>query len=102
MTFISGKKSVAVNCLLDTGSGRSYLSAEVLRGLGSIETIGMNCQIRLSTLLGECDQTFKEVALEIDLGCGNSVTSHVLVTEPIDLSAMTDKFETFVKCLPGC
>ena len=56
VTFIRGKKSVAVNCLLDTGSGRSYLSAEVLRGLGSIETIGINCQIRLSTLLGECDE----------------------------------------------
>ena len=93
VTFIRGKKSVAVNCLLDTGSRRSYLSAEVLRGLGSIETIGMNCQIRLSTLLGECDQTFKEVALEIDLGCGNPVTSHVLVAESIDLSVRLTNLE---------
>ena len=93
VTFIKGKKSVAVNCLLDTGSGRSYLSAEVLRGLGSIETIGMNCQIRLSTLLGECDLTFKEVALEIDLGCGNPVTSHVLAAESIDLSVRLTNLE---------
>ena len=76
-----------------TGSGRSYLSAEVLRGWGSIETIGMNCQIRLSNLLGECDQTFKEVAQEIDLGCGKPVTSHVLVAESIDLSVRLTNLE---------
>ena len=93
VTFFRGKKSVAVNCLLDTGSGRSYLSAEVLRVWGSIETIGMNCQIRLSTLLGECDQTFKEMALGIDLGCGNPVTSHVLVAESIDLSVRLTNLE---------
>ena len=93
VTFIRRKKSVTVNCLLDTRSGRSYLSAEMLRGLGSIETIGMNCQVRLSTLLGKCDQTFKEVALEIDLGCGNPVTSHVLVAESIDLSVRLTNLE---------
>ena len=92
MTFIRAKKSVAVNCLLDTGSGRSYLSAEVLRGWGSIETIGMNCQIRISTLLGECDQTFKEVALEIDLGCEKPVTSHCFSTRVDRFVCPTDKF----------
>ena len=101
VTFIRGKKSVAVNCLLDTGSGRSYLSAQVLRGWGSIETISINCQIRLSTLLGECDQTFKEVTLEIDLGCENPVKSRF--SSRVDrFVCPTDKFGTFVKCLPGC
>ncbi|CAE1251573.1 adk [Acanthosepion pharaonis] len=39
VTFFNGEKMVSVNCLLDTGSGRSYLSADVLRDLGSVETV---------------------------------------------------------------
>lgn len=51
VNFTREMESVAVNCLLDTGSGCLYLSANVLQDLGLIETIDMDCQIRFSTLL---------------------------------------------------
>ena len=91
VTFTRGEKTVSANCLLDTGSGRSYLSADVLRTMGSMESIGMDCQLRLSTLLGECEQRFREVNLEVDLGSGNALSSPILVANAMDLSVrLTD------------
>ncbi|CAE1330246.1 unnamed protein product [Acanthosepion pharaonis] len=94
--FFNGEKMVSVNCLLDTGSGRSYLSADVLRDLGSVETVGVSCRLRLFTLLGECDRNFTEVVLGVDLGSGEALASSVLVTDAMDLSVRLAHLETLL------
>ncbi|CAE1269627.1 unnamed protein product [Acanthosepion pharaonis] len=94
--FSMEKKMVSVNCLLDTGSGRSYLSADVLRDLGSVETVGVSCRLRLFTLLGECDRNFTEVVLGVDLGSGEALASSVLVTDAMDLSVRLAHLETLL------
>ncbi|CAE1165830.1 unnamed protein product [Acanthosepion pharaonis] len=96
VTFFNGEKMVSVNCLLDTGSGRSYLSADVLRDLGSVETVGVSCRLRLFTLLGECDRNFTEVVLGVDLGSGEALASSVLVTDAMDLSVRLAHLETLL------
>ncbi|CAE1307976.1 unnamed protein product [Acanthosepion pharaonis] len=94
--FFQWRKMVSVNCLLDTGSGRSYLSADVLRDLGSVETVGVSCRFRLFTLLGECDRNFTEVVLGVDLGSGEALASSVLVTDAMDLSVRLAHLETLL------
>ena len=101
VTFSCREKTVSVNCLLDTGSGRSYLSADVLWGLCSIETIGVNFQLKQSTFLGECHRGFTEVVLGIDLGLGKTVTSPVLVADVMDLSVRLPNLESLLRGFRG-
>lgn len=58
----------AINCLLYTGSVWSYLSSEVLMPLGTLESVGLDCDFSLSTILGDCDKCFKTIFLETDVG----------------------------------
>lgn len=76
VTFRKNNKQVTVNCLLNTGSCRTYLSSERLKPLGRSATIGRDCEINLATILGECSRKFTEVVLEAN------VVSHC----PISLS----------------
>lgn len=76
VTFGWEGRTVSVNCLLDTGSGWIYLSEDVLQSLGPIDSVRLNCYLRLTTLVGECDQRFKEVVLDVDLRSGS--TQHSL------------------------
>ena len=72
VTFCSEEKTVSVNCLLYTGSGRASLSADVIQTLGPMDSIGIDCQLKLSTLLGEYDRNFREVVLEISWSFGRA------------------------------
>lgn len=62
-----------------------YLSREVLLPLCCLESFSLDCDLRLSTLLGECEKWFKEVNLETDLGTGHVWPFPVLVDEALDL-----------------
>lgn len=53
------ERTVSVNFLLDNGSCRIYLSGYVLQFLGPIDSVGLGCYLRLTTLLGECEQRVK-------------------------------------------
>lgn len=86
VTFSYGASEVSVNCLLDTGSGRTYLSSRILGYLCPEEPVGAQCQLKLSTFLGECLQQFTEIVLETDLGAGDTVRCPVLVSGTLDLS----------------
>ena len=78
--------NITVNCLIDTGSSRTFLSGKVLRHLECIDSHGLDCNLRLSTILGECEKRFREVTLGADLGTGNIQPIQVLVDDDLDLS----------------
>lgn len=71
---------------LGTGRDRTCLSGEVLFLLGCLESFSLDCDLRLSTLLGERERQFKEVILETGLGTGHVWPFPVLVDEAVDLS----------------
>lgn len=41
------RRTVSVNCRLDTSSGRTYLSGDVLQFLDPIDSFGLDCYLRL-------------------------------------------------------
>lgn len=51
VTFARNAERVAASCLLESGSGRIYMSSEVLNFLGSFETAGLDCEFSLFKLL---------------------------------------------------
>ena len=75
-----------MNCILDTGSGRTYLSGDILHSLSSLGSDGLDCHLKLTTLLGECEREFREVVLDVDLGSGHAGHFPVLVANTLDLS----------------
>ena len=101
VTFGKNDNLVSANCLLDTGSGRTYLSGKVLEPLGPLESIGLDCELKLTTILGDCD---REVMLETSFGSHCPLSLPVLVHEDIDISvhiedldSLLDEFQRF-KC----
>lgn len=52
VVFGRERRTVSVNCLLNTSSGRTYLSGDVAQSLALINSVGLDCYLRLTTLLG--------------------------------------------------
>lgn len=77
--------------MLDTGSGRTYLSCGVLKSLGRLESVGLDCEFSLSTLLGDRNKRFKKIVLEKDAGFDCSLSLPVLLDRTIDLSVRIKK-----------
>lgn len=69
VTFGRERRIASVNCPLDNGSYRIYLSGYVLQFLGPIDSVGLECYLRLTILVGECEQGFSEVVLDLEFFC---------------------------------
>lgn len=77
VTFGRNGKTVS-SILLDTGSGYTYISVNVLLPLGCLKSFNIDCDLKLLTLLGVCKSRIKEVSLKTDI---NARLFPVLVDE---------------------
>lgn len=76
--FDRNSERVSDNRLLDTGSGLTYLSREVLKSLSTLELVGLDCNFSLSSLL-------QEIVLDTD-AVNRSHSLPVLFDKNIDFS----------------
>ena len=84
-----GDKTTNVNCLLDTGSQRSYINSRVLTRLG-IQATNKN-DFKVSTFLDSVDKSFSCSSLNIDLNEDNKgFLIPFLVDESLDISFKID------------
>ena len=96
VTFGKDNNLVSANCLLDTGSGQTYLSGKVLERLGPLESIELDCELKLTTILGDCDRHFREVMLETSVGSHCLLSLPVLVHEDIDISVCIEDLDSLL------
>ena len=91
-----GRNKCQFNCLIDTGSQRSYLSHQVIEKLNINLTDYSSVNYDVSTFLGAKKKELKQMMLDIDYSPGNTVPLPVLVDEEFDLKFHVSDFATVI------
>ena len=81
-----GNRTTAVRCLVDTGSQRSYISADAACRIGLSCDKLANTNIEVSTFVDSCMRNFNEASIAIDLGSSlGKINVPLLIDNKFDL-----------------
>ena len=91
VTAKSGARSVTFNCLVDTGSQRSYISPEISKNLNLDPRKYDSIPYDVSTFLGAKRKSFRELSLEVNVADRN-LCLPFLMDDAFDLNFSVDNF----------
>ena len=81
LNIFKGKKKYSLNCLLDTGSQRSYISRKFVNSLNYDEDKFSNIQFNVKTFLSSKIKNLKEITLEIEISPKKQIPLPLLVDD---------------------
>ena len=96
ITAKRGRNKYQFNCLIDTGSQRSYLSPQVIEKLNINLSEYSSLYYEASTLLGAKKKELKQMVLDIDYPPGKTVPLPILVDEDFNLKFNVSDFPNVI------
>ena len=96
ITAKRGKNKYQFNCLIDTGSQRSYLSPQVIEKLNINLSEYSSLYYEVSTFLGAKKKELKQMVLDIDYSPGKTVPLPILVDEDFNLEFNVSDFPNVI------
>ena len=94
ITVSKGKRKYKLNCLFDTGSQRTYFSAQVMEKLGCYKSFLSPVEYVVKTFLGSKTKKLNQVVVRIEVNKGNSLPLPVLIDDEFDMNLRFDNFKS--------